>query len=165
MSVLSRRKIEFREDFAVGMIIGIVVLTIIIMVAVGVSLQVMNNLNDSYFVSDRQKLVLTMNKEVASFEDGEYEPDYTHVVYYYSGNEIKNVRIFFAYDNRSDAKYANKKIDMTTKPWASKKRQLNKYVVFELNKDQYENLTTNDVKESIVSMKAAGGAVDIDTVK
>ena len=165
MSVLSRRKIEFREDFAVGMIIGIVVLTIIIMVAVGVSLQVMNNLNDSYFVSDRQKLVLTMNKEVASFEDGEYEPDYTHVVYYYSGNEIKNVRIFFAYNNRSDAKYANKKIDMTTKPWASKKRQLNKYVVFELNKDQYENLTTNDVKDSIVSMKAAGGAVDIDTVK
>ncbi len=165
MSVLTRRKIEFREDFAVGMIIGIVVLMIIIMVAVGVSLQAMNNLGDSYFVSDKHKLVLTMNKDVASFEEGEYEPDYTHVVYYYSGNEIKTVRIFFEYDNRSDAKYANKKIDMTTKPWASKKRQLNRYVVFELTPDQYENLTTNEVKDSIISMKAAGGAVDIDTVK
>ncbi|MBQ7202333.1 hypothetical protein IJS18_03050 [Candidatus Saccharibacteria bacterium] len=165
MSVLSKRKIEFREDFAVGMIIGIVVLMIIIMVAVGVSLQAMNNLGDSYFVSDKHKLVLTMNKDVASFEEGEYEPDLTHIVYYYSGDKINNVRIYFAYDSRSDAKYANKKIDMSDKPWASKKRQLSRYVVFDLTPDQYEGLTTNEVKDSIVGMRAAGGAVDIDTVK
>ena len=165
MSVLSKRKIEFREDFAVGMIIGIVVLMIIIMVAVGVSLQAMNNLGDSYFVSDKHKLVLTMNKDVASFEEGEYEPDLTHIVYYYSGDKINNVRIYFAYDSRSDAKYANKKIDMSDKPWAAKKRQLSRYVVFDLTPDQYEGLTTNEVKDSIVGMRAAGGAVDIDTVK
>ena len=106
-----------------------------------------------------------MNKDVASFEEGEYEPDLTHIVYYYSGDKINNVRIYFAYDSRSDAKYANKKIDMSDKPWAAKKRQLSRYVVFDLTPDQYEGLTTNEVKDSIVGMRAAGGAVDIDTVK
>ena len=164
MGILTKRKIEFREDFAVGMIIGIVVLMIVVMVAVGVSLQTMNNLNDSYFASDKSKLVLTMNKDVASFEEGEYEPDLTHIVYYYTGNDINSVRIFFAYDSKKEAKEANENIDMTNKPWAAKKRLLNKYVVFDLTADQYEHLTTNEVKDSIISMRAAGGAVDMDTV-
>ena len=162
MSVLSKRKIEFREDFAIGMIIGIVVLLVFVMAGIGMNLKSMNSIDDSYFKSEGNKLVLSMNKDIASFDDSAYEPDVTHIVYYYSGNTINNVRIFFAYDSKSEAKTAYKNISMEGKDWALKKKLQGKYVVFELGSSQYDKLTTEEVKEEIVSMKAAGGAIDTD---
>ena len=146
MGVLTKRKIEFREDFAVALIITGVFLLVAVMVGIGMNLQAINKLDNSYFKSDAMKLVLSMDRDIASFEDGEYEPDITHVVYYYTGNTINNVRIFFAYD---------------TKNWALKKKLHGKYVVFELDSSQYNQLTTEMVKEGIASMTAAGGTVEL----
>lgn len=163
MSVLSKRKIEFREDFAVGMIIGIVVLAVTIMVAVGVTIGSPEQYNDDYFVTDGTKLVLSMDKEVASYEEGEYEPEYTHLVYYYLGNSIKSVRIFYEYDYAALAEEANQHIALTDKEWAISKKQSGKYIVFELAPTEFEGLTTNNVKEDILSMKAAGGTATRNT--
>jgi hypothetical protein len=107
------------------------------------------------------KLVLSMDRDIASFEDGEYEPDITHVVYYYTGNTINNVRIFFAYDTKAEAKTAYNNISMEDKNWALKKKLHGKYVVFELDSSQYNQLTTEMVKEGIASMTAAGGTVEL----
>ncbi|MBQ6486852.1 hypothetical protein IJI89_00275 [Candidatus Saccharibacteria bacterium] len=161
MGVLTKRKIEFREDFAVALIITGVFLLVAVMVGIGMNLQAINKLDNSYFKSDAMKLVLSMDRDIASFEDGEYEPDITHVVYYYTGNTINNVRIFFAYDTKVEAKTAYNNISMEDKNWALKKKLHGKYVVFELDSSQYNQLTTEMVKEGIASMTAAGGTVEL----
>ena len=164
MSVLTKRKIEFREDFAVAMIIGIVFLLVVVMVGVGAGLKVANSLDDSYFQTKGNRMVLSLNKEIASFDDSEYEPDITHIVYYYGGNKINNVKIFFAYETKGEARTAYKNISMEGKDWALKKKLQGRFVVFELGSDQYDQLTTEEVKESIISMKAAGGAIDMSEI-
>ena len=161
MSVLSRRTIEFREDFAIAMIITSVFILVAVMVGVGMNLQAINRLNSSYFKSDGMKLVLSMNKDIASFDDSDYEADVTHVVYYYTGNTINNVRVFFAYDTKNEARTAYNNIAMDGKDWALKKKLQGKYVIFELSSDQYSDLTTEKVKENIASMTAAGGAIEL----
>ena len=122
MSVLSKRTIEFREDFAIAMIITSVFILVAVMVGVGMNLQAINRLNSSYFKSDGMKLVLSMNKDIASFDDSDYEADITHVVYYYTGNTINNVRVFFAYDTKNEARTAYNNISMDGKHWALKKK-------------------------------------------
>ena len=154
--------IEFREDFAIAMIITSIFVLVAVMVGMGMNLQVINRVNSSYFKSDGIKLVLSMNKDIASFDDSDYEADITHVVYYYTGNTINNVRVFFAYDTRDEARIAYDNISMDGKDWALKKMLQGKYVIFELDSDQYSVLTTEKVKDNIASMIAAGGAIDLE---
>ena len=160
MGMLTKRKIEYREDFAFGMIVGIVVLAVVVMVGLGVTMGSMERIDDSYFVSDGTKLVLSMDREVASYEEGDFEPELTHLVYYYRGNTVNDVKIFYQYENKEMAAEADRRLSLDERDWAVKKKLNGKYLIFDLASSQYDKMTTNEVKESILSMKAAGGAVD-----
>lgn len=112
--------------------------------------------NEDYFVSDDSKLVISLDKDIASFEDGDYEPELTRIVYYYDGDTINSMKVFFDYEDEAEAKVANENITMYGKDWATSKNLNGKFIVFEVTKDQYEGLKTEDVRGMINDMKSAG---------
>ena len=136
-----------------------VVLAIVIAVVIGLNLCASEKYDDSYFVSDDKKLVLSFDDEMAGFVDGEFEPSITHLVYYYSGDKINNVKIFFAYDDEEEAKVAYDEIGEDYKEWASSKELNGKYVVFQTDDELYENLSVETLRSDIESIKAVGGAL------
>ncbi len=126
------------------------VLVLVALVAVVIVLVVMNNrneINDDSFVSNDSKIVVTMDKDIASYDDSEYEPPITHVVYQLAGDNVDNVKLYFEYDNEDDAKEAYENISMEDKTWAAGKALNGKYVIFDFKKEQYEGLTSEQVKK------------------
>lgn len=109
-----------------------------------------------YFVSDETKLVMGMDNEIASFEESEFEPAVTYVVYYYNGDTVRGMKVFFAYGSEAEAKEANKNIAMDGKEWAMNKNLSGKYIVFDVKKDQYEDLDVSLIRKMIESMREAG---------
>lgn len=132
------------------------VVAVIVIVAVVAGFSWKEKYDADYFVSDGAKLVMAMDDEIASFEEGEFEPAVTYVVYYYSGDKVNGMKVFFAYDDETEAKEANKNIKMDEKEWAVGRSLNGKYIVFEANEDQYEDLSVSLVKKMIESMREAG---------
>lgn len=102
-----------------------------------------------YFVNDDTKLVNKLDKDVAAYETSEWEPETTYVVYYYSGNKITGVKIYFEYDNEEEAKLADENISMEDKSWALGKSRNGRYVVLNLRRAEYTDLTTDYVRDII----------------
>lgn len=134
----------------------------IVAIVVGVIVSQEVNLDENYFKSDDTKLVMSLNKATAAFEEGEYEPEVTHLVYYYNGDSITGARVYFEYADEEDAKEANNNINMKNKDWTNVKKQNGKYIIFEVLKSKYDGLTTEMVRQNIESMRAAGGTIDAD---
>lgn len=137
-----------------------VVLAVVIVVVIAVAVAGLlrrDKYDEDYFVSDETKLVVAIDKDMASFEEGIYEPDVTYIVYYYDGGDtIKNMKIFFAYDDEQEAEVANENITLEGKAWAKTKNLSGRFVVFVADEGQYENLETAYVRKIIEDMKAAG---------
>ncbi len=126
------------------------VVIVVALVAVVVILIVLNNheekIDESYFVSNDNKIIATMDKEIASYDNSEYEPPITRIVYYLAGEKVDNVKLFFEYENEEDAKVAFENITMEDKPWAANKKLNGKYIVFDFIKEQYDRLTAEQVR-------------------
>lgn len=128
------------------------VLIFVALVAVVVVLIVMNNNNnkieitDDYFVSDDSKYVSTMDKEITNYENSEYEPPISHMVYYISGDMVSDIKLFYEYDDEDDAKEAYDNISMDDKKWATGKTLNGKYIIFQFVKDEYKGMTAEEAK-------------------
>ena len=123
---------------------------VVLLIVVVVVLFVMNRstYNDDYFVSDGTKIVLSMDARTSGFEESEYVPPITHVVYYYSGDTINSVKVFYEYKDSDIAKKANEKISMDDKYWAYSRTLNDKYIIFDMKKEEYEGLTATEIRES-----------------
>ena len=88
-----RRRIKHRQ----GLIIGIVLVVIAAVFAIIAGIVLSNNrsVDESIFESSDNRLVISMNDEMASFEDSEYEPEITRIIYYHDGKNITKMEIYF----------------------------------------------------------------------
>lgn len=137
-------------------IFGFVVVVLLIVVVVVLSIKNRTVYNDDYFVSDDTKIVLSMDARTSGFEESAYIPPITHVVYYYSGDEITSIKVFYEYKNEDIAKKANDGIKMDDKGWATNKALNGKYIIFDMAKDQFEGLTTGFIRNSVESSTEDG---------
>lgn len=144
-----RRKVERRRNVALAVIVGVVILIMVCIVAVFASADNLDTIDDSYFVSDDRKIVLTMGAEISSLEEGEYEPSIIHVVYYCSGDKIVDAKVFFEYDEVAEAQEAFDNIDVDDKTWAVNKKLSRDYVIFEADKSQYEGLMAKQIRNMV----------------
>ena len=115
-------------------------------------------LNDDYFVSDSTKLVLTMEADDLYDDDAEGD-DYmtrlvrTHLVYTYSGETITGEKIYFEYIDNATAKQAFDAIK-TNGEDITQYTVNGKYVIMTATVDQFEGITTSDLRSQIEYLEA-----------
>ncbi|MBR3228738.1 hypothetical protein IKF67_00655 [Candidatus Saccharibacteria bacterium] len=139
-----------------GLITGIcaaVVVVIIIIVAIVLGARG-GGLNDSYFVSDGSKYVLNLDADDMSFDDEEYAPVKTHLVYTYEGDKVTSLKAYYEYENAEDAQAAYNYIKETQADAYKSISIDGKYVILEANEEDYADTTPDDVKQQIEFMEA-----------
>ena len=129
-------------------------LIVVLLIVVIVVLSTMNRVqyNDDYFVTDDTKIVLSMDADETTFESSAYVLPITHVVYYYSGDTINGVKVFFEYKNEQVAKKANSNLPTDDKDWAAGKALNGKYVIYDMKKEEFEGLSAEDIRNSVESI-------------
>lgn len=142
-----------RKNIVIGICIAALAMAVII---VAIVFATKNNipLNDTYFVSDSTKYVLTVDGDALNASDNaEQNPVKTHIVYTYSGDNITSMTTYLEYADEATAKSAlniYKDADQT----GIKNLSTNgKYLVVVMTEDQYSDLKASDVKEQIEFME------------
>lgn len=140
-----------KHKTAIGFI-GVALMLVAVIAVIVVTNQA-EPIPEGYFTSDDVKLVLALDKTEAAYEENvEYAPEMTYIVYDYSGEKITGARIYFEYADEAAAKEANAHITLSNKNWAASRRLNGKYIVFTVKREQYENLSTEKVRENIKSL-------------
>ena len=86
-----------------------VVVVVIAIIAIVFATKGSAPIDDSYFVSDDSKYVISLTSDNLDYEDdeyAEYAPLVSHVVYYYSGDKITGMKTYHEYENADAAKEA-----------------------------------------------------------
>ena len=134
-----------------NLIIGVCAVLVIAAVAIVLAIIFINKnkngVNDSYFVSDNTKYVLSLDMEEDSEE--EYLPLKTHAVYFYKGNQITDLKTYLEYKDASSAKEAYDHVKENDGASYKEIYVDGKYIVLVSNETEYENTTASDVKEQI----------------
>lgn len=110
-------------------------------------------LNDNFFVSDNSKYVLTMSADEIDVEDQTYKPVKTHLVYFYSGDEITGLKYYYEYDSADTANKAYNEIAGELKTIYKDVTVDGKYLIMTSNETDYEGLTADDVKQQLEFME------------
>lgn len=113
--------------------------------------------DSSYFHDAEGRIVLTMDRDTAALDDSIYEPNITHIVYYYEGNSVTNVKAFYEYLTEDEAKIAYEHLDLGT--FAVSKSLNGRFIVFEINRAMYKDLTVETLKSDVESMKSIDGLI------
>lgn len=133
----------------------------VILIAVAVVVIVINTnkkLDDSYFVSDGNKYVLTINySDIASEtdlgEDSAYMPNKIHEVYTYSGDTITGLKHYYEYSDENSAKNAFEFIKAESAgEGASDTADVSidgKYIIAVADESEYSDYTASNIKETI----------------
>ena len=139
-----------------GLITGIcaaVVVVIIIIVAIVLGARG-GGLNDSYFVSDGSKYVLNLDADDIAFDEEEYAPIKTHLVYTYEGDKVTSLKAYYEYETAEAAQAAYSYINETQADAYKSITVDGKYVVLEANEEDYADVSPDDVKQQIEFMEA-----------
>lgn len=149
------RRAKQRQNRIIGIVVAVaaVVLLVAILVPTLIGKQ---PVDETLFDGGDNRLVVSMNSEMASFEDGEYEPEITRIVYYHDGNNVNKMEIYFEYATEDEAKAANDEITLDGKDWATGKRLNGRFIIFDVAAGQYQGLTVAQMQETIENMRAAG---------
>lgn len=131
-----------------------VVVVVIIIVAIVLATTGGGGLNDSYFVSDGSKYVLTVESEDMVIDEDEeaYAPVKTHLVYTYSGDEITGLKAYYEYADAASAKAAYDYI-LSSGEETGEVAIDGKYVIITAAPEEYEGLTASDVKQQVEFME------------
>ena len=122
---------------------------VVLLVVVTVVLIKMNgkvSYTDDYFKTDDSKIVSTFVSDAEVFGESQIEPVKTYMVYYYSGNKITNVKVFYKFENFEQTEEANKHLDVGSLEWADAKEVNGEYLIVQMNKSEYNELTTEIVR-------------------
>ena len=152
-------KAEDKKPLIISICAAIVAIVVIIVVAI-----VINNkgLDDSYFVSDNSKYVLTIDtdSDTDEGEDGEnYAPKKIHLVYTYSGDTVTSLKSYYEYPNADKAKAAfdYMKENNTDEEELAKYELNNKYIIYTSPEESYKDLKASDVEQQIKLMEENTG--------
>lgn len=138
------------KNLIIGICTGVLIIAVVI---VAVIFATKSSLNDSYFVSDGSKYVLTVDRDMLETEDKENSPIKTHIVYYYSGDTITGVTTYMEFDNDATAKVALDLYKNADQTGVKSLKTDGKYLVVEMTEDQYKDLTASDVKQQVEFME------------
>lgn len=143
-----RRKFDFKS-----LVLGL--LAFVALVVVIVAIVLLNNQPEEIpdFKTNDTQIVMTMNAEMASYEDSEYEPEITHIVYFHDGEKVTNVKAYYEYGTDAEAKEALPELSMD---YFSGKRVAGRYVVLQVERDKFAGLTVAEIEKQYSLMKAAG---------
>ncbi len=154
----------------IGICCGIVVV-ILLVVAIVAAVMANTGINDAYFVSDGSKYVLTIDNTEEE-EEGEGSdtniPLKTHYVYYYSGDDVTEVKLFSEFADADKAKSAYDELLASGEDIESsyKAIELNgKYVVLTFLESDYEGMTASDVKDQIELINGANNEEEVETTE
>ena len=149
-----RRQAKRRQKMIIGVVIAVAVVLLAVVIALTLSSK--GEVNSSIFEPADDRLVISMGADVASFENGEYEPKVTRIIYYHNGKEITKAEIYFEYETEDEAKKANENIALAGKDWATGKSLRGRFIVFDVASEQYNGLSVGQMKQTIEDMRAAG---------
>lgn len=154
---MSRKKDLARIDKKTWILMALATVAFIIVVIIIVIMNRPEKIDSSYFHDDNSKIVITMSGDMSALDDSPYESGVVHVVYYYNGDKIINARAFYEYPDEEMAKIAMEKLQVGE--YATNKKMSGKFVIFDLNKTQYEDLTVSELKENIELLKAINALI------
>ena len=147
-----KAKKKDNKNLIIGICVAVVAVVAIVVAAV-IAANGVKKLDDSYFVSDDTKYVLTMESGDYATEEDENTPSKTHVVYTYSGDEITGMTTYAEYTDEATAKSAYD-IYKDSDQEGIKNLTLNgKYIIAEMSEDYYANITASEVKSQIEFME------------
>ena len=133
----------------VALIVAVVLVVLFVVKPGGIG----GGLSDAYFVSDGTKYVITLDAEQASFDEEEYAPNKTHMVYYYEGEKVSNMSVFYEYSDDALAKLAYDHIDEDAKTEAEDIKLRGKYIEIVMKKESFVDTTVEEVKQQIEFME------------
>ncbi|MBQ6461466.1 hypothetical protein IJJ36_03515 [Candidatus Saccharibacteria bacterium] len=133
-----------------------VVVVVIAIIAIVFATKGSAPIDDSYFVSDDSKYVISLTSDNLDYEDdeyAEYAPLVSHVVYYYSGDKITGMKTYHEYENADAAKEAYDALKASGELDGADVSLNGKYFVITNDSSEYEDLTASDVQEQIELME------------
>lgn len=144
-------------DYKTWGFVAVAVVALVIVIALILKFGSGEKIESAYFHDGEGKIVLTMDKETAALESSEYEPPITHVVYYHNNNRITEVRAFFEYTDEKFAKEAYDNLELGG--FADSKRQSGRFLIFQVKRSYFEDLTLDELKEDVETMKGLGALI------
>lgn len=138
------------KNLIIGICSAVAAVIIIAVVAIFATRGGKPTLNDDYFVSDNNKLVITMDSEQS---DDEINAEKTHIVYNYSGNDITAVKYYYEFTDATAAKAGYDAVKDSIGSLYKSVELDGKYVVLTSNESDFEGMTAEDVKQQIEFMK------------
>ena len=148
------KKNNNNKNIIIGICCGIALVIVIVLAIVFAK----GGLNDSYFVSDGTKYVLTIESDAydTNSEDEPYTPIKTHLVYTYEGETITGLKTYYEYADGNAAKTAFEEMKKAAESEGQELGQIEvngKYVIETAEEDAYKDMTASDVKEQIEFME------------
>ncbi|MBQ3353165.1 hypothetical protein IJG89_02365 [Candidatus Saccharibacteria bacterium] len=145
-----------------GLIIGVCA-AVVAIIAIIVGIVLANNhpvLNDDYFVSDDTKYVISMDGDEITADD-EYSPVKTHMVYFYSGDEITGLKMYYEFADEATAKAAYETYRDELPAEYTDIYVDGKYLVLTANASQYEGTSADDIKQTVEFLNTLNG-IDLE---
>lgn len=145
-----------------GLIIGICA-AVVAVIAIVVGIVLANNhpaLNDDYFVSDDTKYVISMDGDEITADD-EYSPVKTHMVYFYSGDEITGLKMYYEFADEATAKAAYETYRAELPDEYTDIAVDGKYLILTADASQYEGTSADDIKQTVEFLNTLNG-MDLD---
>lgn len=140
---------------------------IVVVVAIIFATKSTAQINDSYFVSNDKQYVLNVTSDMMEFENTEYAPVITHIVYKYSGDKITDITSYLEFNDESTAssllpKY--KEIYDASDYSGIKSISANgKYIVVVTAEDQYSDMSASQIKQEIDSIESLKNTPSTDS--
>ena len=149
-----KKKVNKNLIVAICGVVAAVILVVLLLVFFG---RGGRELTESDFVSDGTKLVLTIESDPAMRTENEQEPINSHLVYYYSGENITNLKVYYQYENATKAKTAYDILHDSNNGQYKDVLLDGRYVVLVAQETEYNYLKTSDVKQQIDFMESMKG--------
>ena len=140
------------KNLITGIVAAVVAVALIAVIVVVVVMS-SKKLDDSFFVSDDTKYVLTLSSSdgIFSLDVDKYTPEKAHIVYFYSGDEITGVNVYYEYESDAVAKdaveYFNGQDIVESE--IEKIETDGKYVVVKATSEVYEGMTAEDASNKL----------------
>ncbi len=146
---MEKKKIEeMKKRNIIATIVGVAILAVIaVVVFIVININKISPIDDDYFMSDDTKLVIDVDGDKILVEAGGQRPVMAYKVYYYTGDDVNDMKVFFEYTDDEQAKTADGTMGDGYKEWAENKKINGKYIVFDVKKSQYDGIKTSDVRQ------------------
>lgn len=151
MEQVSKKPHKFSKTTLIYLVCALV--SIISIIAIIIIVLSKPKIDDSYFVSDDTKTVVSLSPNDQTTGSGSHIN--TFVVYTYDGDNVVGLKTYFEYTDVDSASAALE--SYKSKPEFSNVEQNDKYIIVSSDTEQFKGLTADDVRqqaEAIQKMQA-----------